>query len=395
MIPSISGNSSDQLTDQFNTPKSSKRLPWLDMAKAYGMFLVYYGHFVEKIAEHQGYLAETAAYKQYKFIYAFHMPLFFILSGFVYKYKEQSLGSFIYQKVLTRIVPALFFNFFAIGIYFVDHIVRSNNGFGERYSVPTILINILTGYPFGNFLTWFLFCLFTVELLNHLIYPLTKDNLWKRCGLAIVTLIVGYYLGLHQSINANLPFQGLRTWYFNEALVGLSFYQFGFILRQSGMVEWFEKPLNRYVGLGLTLIVTVATFNLNQGPFLDPRNMVALALTSYGNLFLFSITAITGSLFVILLAISLPGIKGITFIGKSTLILLGMNFFFMDIAKPMIGKIGLSIFENWLIVTVFCIGITLISFVVTVPLIQLLHKLLPQLMGRPKAKGPLLPALLS
>ena len=137
----------------------------------------------------------------------------------------------------------------------------------------------------------------------------------------MVTLIAGYYLGLNQSINANLPLQGLHTWYFNEALVGLSFYQIGFILKQSNIVDWFERPLYRYVGLGLTLIATVATFNLNHGPFLDPRNMVALALTSYGNLLLFPITAMTGSLNIILLAINLHSIKDITFIGKSTLIL--------------------------------------------------------------------------
>ena len=364
------------------------------MAKDYGIFLVYYGHFVEKIAGFQGFATETAAYQQYKCIYAFHMPLFFILSGFVYKHKEQPVGTFLYQKVLTRIVPAIFFNFLAIGIYFLDHLIRGNNGFAERYSVPAILGDVLIGYPFGNFLTWFLFCLFTVELLNYLVYPFIHNNLWKSFGLAMVTLVVGYYLGLHPSINDNLPLRGLNTWYLNESLIGLSCYQFGFILKQSGIVAWFETSPYKYVGLGVTLATTAAFFNLNQGPFTDPRGMVALALTSYGNLFLFSITAITGSLFVIFLALSLPSSPWMTFIGKNTLILLGMNFFYMDVAKPMIGRLDLAIFDSWLTVTLFGLGLTIVSFMVNVPIIQLINRFLPQLMGKPKASGPLLPALL-
>lgn len=396
MSPSTSANVPAQLTGQLEIASNhqTKRLPWLDMAKAYGMFLVYYGHFVEKIADLQGFSADTVAYKQYKGIYAFHMPLFFIISGFVYKYKKQSLPSFLYQKVLTRLVPVLFFNLVAIGIYVADNFARGNNGITERYSVTSIVTDLLTGYPFGNFLTWFLICLFTVELLNHLVYPVVKDNLWKRSVLAIATLLIGYYFSINPHISASLPIRGLRTWFFHEALVGFSFYQLGFILKQVDIISWFTNSSYKYIGLGLTLILTMATFNLNQGPFSDPRGMVGLGITDYGNLFWFVITAMTGSLFVILLALSLPNIKGMKFIGKNTLILLGMNFFFMDFTKPVIEKIGISVFDNGLTVTLFCLALTIGSFLVTTPLIQLLNKFLPQCIGRPKAHGPLLPALL-
>ncbi|MBT9311005.1 acyltransferase family protein [Leptothoe kymatousa] len=373
----------------------NNRILWLDLAKVYGMFLVYYGHFVEKIAGFEGFVASTVAYKQYKCIYAFHMPLFFILSGFVYRYKKQPLGSFLYQKFLTRIVPALFFNVFAIGIYLVDHVVRSNSGFLERYNIASIFIDVLNGYPFGNFLTWFLFCLFTVELLNHLIHPLLQGNLWKHCGLAVVALSLGYYFGINPDINETLPGRGLKTWYFNQALIGLSFYQLGFIIRQAGIISWFEQSFYRYVGLAITFIATVASFNINQGPFSDPRGMVAIALTSHGNFFWFTLTAITGSLWVIFLALSLPNFKGAKFFGQNTLVLLGMNFFFMDFFKPIIGRMNLAIFDNWITVTLFCTGLTVISFMVNIPVIQILHKCVPQLMGRPKVKGPLLPALLT
>ena len=55
----------------------SARIDWLDIAKAYGVFLVYYGQLVEAVSE----MGNEAALVQQKLIYAFHMPLFILLSA--------------------------------------------------------------------------------------------------------------------------------------------------------------------------------------------------------------------------------------------------------------------------------------------------------------------------
>ncbi len=47
-----------------------KRLMWLDAARGIGILLVLLGHTSPSFG---------------KFIYGFHMPLFFIISGFLYK----------------------------------------------------------------------------------------------------------------------------------------------------------------------------------------------------------------------------------------------------------------------------------------------------------------------
>ena len=53
----------------------STRIYWIDWLKVFGMCLVVYAHIDTESAIHQ-------------FIFAFHMPLFFIISGFLYKHRE-------------------------------------------------------------------------------------------------------------------------------------------------------------------------------------------------------------------------------------------------------------------------------------------------------------------
>ena len=78
--------------------KNISRLSFIDIARFYGIFLVYYGHIVERFM----YLKVYAAVLQYKFIYSFHMVLFFFLSGMVISEKNLNLsfGSFIKKKLL-------------------------------------------------------------------------------------------------------------------------------------------------------------------------------------------------------------------------------------------------------------------------------------------------------
>ena len=60
----------------------AQRLDWLDMAKGIGMILVVYGH--------------SYGPSNY-YVYLFHMPLFFILSGFLFN-REQRFGTYFYKK---------------------------------------------------------------------------------------------------------------------------------------------------------------------------------------------------------------------------------------------------------------------------------------------------------
>ena len=65
-----------------------QRVAFIDIARFYGMALVFYGHFIEELML----LKNPAAASQYKFIYSFHMVLFILLAGYVAKEREIEWG---------------------------------------------------------------------------------------------------------------------------------------------------------------------------------------------------------------------------------------------------------------------------------------------------------------
>jgi len=89
-------------------PNGANRIAALDIARIFGLFAVYYGHVVEQTM----YLGNPASAQQYKFIYSFHMPLFFVLAGVIARYWGTDMGPFAFVKsrLASRVVPLLAFN---------------------------------------------------------------------------------------------------------------------------------------------------------------------------------------------------------------------------------------------------------------------------------------------
>ena len=71
------------------------RLDYVDVAKGIGIILVVLGHCLV--------FAGCWSSTLFRYIYAFHMPFWFTISGYLYKRKDPS--SFIIGKVATLLVP--------------------------------------------------------------------------------------------------------------------------------------------------------------------------------------------------------------------------------------------------------------------------------------------------
>ena len=134
-------------------PPPLARVPWLDVAKAYGILLVVYGHFIERLAEEN----YRAAFLQFKFIYAFHIPLFFVLAGYVHHNRAEDSQTFLKSRAATRLIPVLFFNLLSLGVFLVVYPPTSK---ADLEQVVFSLLSFARGYPSYNWLMWFLVCLF-------------------------------------------------------------------------------------------------------------------------------------------------------------------------------------------------------------------------------------------
>lgn len=94
---------------------------WLDIAKGITIILMVVGHTpLPDIVSH--------------FIYAFHMPLFFISSGLVSNYEKYSLVDYIKHKSYTLLLPFVCYStivaflMYFIGEFDIIHYIK--NGWG-------------------------------------------------------------------------------------------------------------------------------------------------------------------------------------------------------------------------------------------------------------------------
>lgn len=113
------------------------RISYIDIAKGIGIFLVIWGHII---------LSGPA----YNIIYAFHMPLFFFLSGFVFsKNKYHNIKEFFISKIkknYLRIVVTVF-----LGILGCIITTTENNifNFKELFWSIEIALVAIPFYIFG------------------------------------------------------------------------------------------------------------------------------------------------------------------------------------------------------------------------------------------------------
>ena len=68
-------------------PVCCERLKWVDAAKAIGLFLVFWGHIL--------YGGSSIGSVINRAIYSFHMPMYFILSGYVLRPESKPFNEYI------------------------------------------------------------------------------------------------------------------------------------------------------------------------------------------------------------------------------------------------------------------------------------------------------------
>ena len=144
------------------------RIEYLDIFRAFGIILMIMGHI------------KFGSYFD-KWIHAFHMPMFFFVSGWFFKTKE-SIGTQIAKKVRSLLLPYVFWEIFlwAILMIFVSE-YRSLQTLQYIFTENTYKIPIENG-TFGISpipgAMWFLTALFFVELIYILLDWVLGCN-WK------------------------------------------------------------------------------------------------------------------------------------------------------------------------------------------------------------------------
>lgn len=252
-------------------PTGKKVLHWLNSAKGIGVILVILGHLLYK--------SSWTTLNQ--FIYAFHMPMFFLVSGYVQKPTLKRL--FLPNKVLRLLVPFLIYTLFSIPIL-------SPLMLGEEAGPREVLEDAfyLHGQVSNNPL-WFLMVLFEVYCLFFLLHWALGHPAGQLL-LCAGAFGAGGWLYLHKDVEA------LHTLGFNRAVICFGFFLAGMLLQHLHMEQirfwhWLLLPVTLlpglYVGMVLNKKISFYMFKLRiYHWFLLSALLLTVAVLLFARLFL-------------------------------------------------------------------------------------------------------------
>jgi len=188
------------------------RYHWVDVMRFLGMFAVYVGHLVE------------SAGKMYAFVYAYQVPMFFLLSGFFAATGfKNSFWENLKKRFLTILVPYFGFCFLNIIVFMLD---ENGNATYLKELIKQSIFGI-RGNTYAWAL-WFLPCLFVTAVLYDLIYRAVKNIRHAPYFILLVAIV------LHFAIAQALPDveRFVAHWFFStdSALYYLLYYAAGAVI---------------------------------------------------------------------------------------------------------------------------------------------------------------------
>jgi acyltransferase len=368
-----------------------KRFAVIDIARCYGITLVFYGHYIEELML----LKNPVAASHYKFIYSFHMLLFIVLAGYVAKEQtcEMSFRSFIRNRFSSRLIPYIFFTLLMIvpTFFFEGKFFNLDLPSFEGYLGG--LIATIFGLPLFCIPSWFLLLIIGVELVHYSVFRFIKDSDKKILLAAVLFYVVGYFLNLKLDIFNPLKGRtiGWNYFFIHEAITLYSFYLIGIYMRRTG---YFSERLSAKIAGPAALVafaVVLFTYQLNTGPFnFHVYDAVVIIFASHGHFLLFPLTALAGSLMILFLAAIDRVPRVIVYMGQNTLVLMCLNGIFYHYINPPLAKWVLDNFGgSAMTITVSGVVTTIISLLMCVPFLYGFNRYMPGLIGKKKHEVPL------
>ena len=294
------------------------RVAWLDVARTIGIYAIYLGHFGE------------AAGPAYRFVFQFHVPLFFFLAGCteIYNREESVLGN-LKRNVKTILLPAYFFAVLSLIIY----VINANADLTEVRIWGQLIIKGLIRNTYLAASLWFFTCLFAVKTIFALLRK-TKKWYWLVAAGIFMFLIAEYGMSPR-------PIDSPRYYYnLASACYYMHFYIAGFLLYPC-MKEWLEKTGNiaksakTVIAVGFLGYAGLMYFQINVLSYMPIHNMIADS-----GLRLLKTYLMIGA--VIMLAYYLQEIEVLAKVGQDTLYLCGSEYIIKIIVPSICGIVGLT-----------------------------------------------------
>lgn len=181
-------------------------------------------------------------------LYAFHMPLFFFLSGLLIKDKKEEFVDFFKSKTDSLIRPWLIILFISFLVCLAIPQWRND------ITLKSVLSDLYTANTnvFQNSSLWYLVCFYFMLLIFFFVNKIKKTTLFAILSivLALVLLWIKELLDM-----TNLPFYRL-PFKIDSALVALVFFYVAYILKDK-ILSFMTKKISLLVIIPIVLVTAV------------------------------------------------------------------------------------------------------------------------------------------
>lgn len=267
--------------------KTKERLDYIDMVKGFAILCIVLGHLLPN------------HYYVQCIITIFHVPIFYVISGFLIKWKEEQTGKNIDLKatikssIKTLLIPYLFFSLVII----IAQTILQHEDINYIISLVKVTISLK-----GFFALWFIPSLFLAKIGFACIKKIKHK--WIQFAILAVTTLCFIQIPVLESNTILLVLMRACLALF---FLAIGYYAYNYI-----------KQIKANSVLLISIILLVTLLNINLGPFGVYNLKSESILVS-------TILSVIQCVSIILLFMKLPTMKWLTFFGKNSMILLATH----------------------------------------------------------------------
>lgn len=339
--------------------EETKRENWADFAKGIGIILVRFGH--QKI------FGKKLIY----LIYTFHMPLFFVISGYFYRGKNGVLKQ-IKHKAYTIMMPFFSYEILkwclsVLGTFLLKRKLDLKLNF---------LLGVFFNAPDSKYSNpiWFFSCLFCAEvmfiIISKIVSAYYNEKKVARNILIITLVISGMAYIIYTYTGIKLP------WNLDLALVMLPFLGVGYWIRENNILCMLKKSysLQRLSIYGLLLII-VCVINAYFG-----KSNIDYAMRNYNEWISCVIVGIIGTLFLLIICLQIKENRLLKFIGKNS----GLYYLMIGTVSQSWGKVCKYMFGTSQNEYIYFFLTLFLGLVTLIPICYILNRYFAFFIGKKK-----------
>lgn len=344
------------------------RTGWIDICKAIAIYFM--------VLAHTGVSTNVSIW-----IHAFHMPVFFLLSGYCFnEVKNSNIFKLIKKRFCTLIIP---YFIFGVSLFlFWDLALFVLHRKSEMRSISNLLSSILwnnaDASTFGV-IQWFLPCLFFAEIIFAILLKLVRNKPLYVAILLIGLSLIGYIIS--KVLSFRLPLA------LDCSFMATFFFGIGWLASKSkvsNVVDFINK--HRLISVVAVVVLAVADV-----PLIFLCGAVNMRTVSYENYFLFVLNALVYSLVLVVLSVIADSLlkhkktgRALKTVGANTLVVLLLNSTCIRFYEVLFGKLldKMPATQVCIINAVVALAITIVCVLISL----FVNRFCPWLLGKRKKR---------